>query len=289
MLHLGNINIMQGPDQLIGNNPTNKNLILKRVNWVSISPSLLIEAQKFHKEKKEIIAFLKESKYRLDNNAISTRVINHWTSLGLLDDNRENGKGWRKFSLIELVWIELVRTMRDFGYPSDKIKLVKEDIELRAFECDINNSLHFQFYLAIAICCNESVQALIFDNGNFEICTPSEAVRSDALGIIGSHLRIDLGPILKRLFPHMEEPTKKNLFELTPNEFEVLQEIRQTKYGKVTINLKDKIPTQIETETSYTDKINLNEILKAKENQDIEIKQRDGKVVFAKNKKVKRI
>ena len=53
------------------------------------------------------------------------RFINYLTETGLLDDRRDTaGVGWRKFSFVEIVYINTVIALRKFGVKSDTIKLV---------------------------------------------------------------------------------------------------------------------------------------------------------------------
>ncbi len=59
--------------------------------------------------KNEDSNILNEKKYAIKDTDASYRSINHWSSLGLLDDVREdNNKGWRKFSIIDIVWLRIL-------------------------------------------------------------------------------------------------------------------------------------------------------------------------------------
>jgi len=58
----------------------------------------------------------------------SARVLNHWEKEGVLNDQREGGRGWRKYSPMDRIWIQLVQQLRAFGYPLSKIKVLKENL-----------------------------------------------------------------------------------------------------------------------------------------------------------------
>ena len=58
----------------------------------------------------------------------SARVLNHWEKEGVLNDLREGGRGWRKYSPMDRIWIKLVQQLRAFGYPLSKIKVLKENL-----------------------------------------------------------------------------------------------------------------------------------------------------------------
>jgi DNA-binding transcriptional MerR regulator len=58
----------------------------------------------------------------------SARVLNHWEKEGVLNDLREGGRGWRKYSPMDRIWIQLVQRLRAFGYPLSRIKVLKENL-----------------------------------------------------------------------------------------------------------------------------------------------------------------
>lgn len=63
----------------------------------------------------------------------SYRQINHWSSIGLIDDPRKSRK-WRKFSFIDLTWIKILQTLRSFGFSNEKLALTKECLfDLKGF------------------------------------------------------------------------------------------------------------------------------------------------------------
>lgn len=61
----------------------------------------------------------------------SYRLINHWESLGLLDDSREqHGTGWRKFSVVDVALIRIFAALRQFGMPTEAMIKVKQSLSL---------------------------------------------------------------------------------------------------------------------------------------------------------------
>ena len=75
------------------------------------------------------VDLLNKKDIKISNTFLSSRVLNHWQKRGLIDDERINGKGWRKFSSSEAIWLGIVRKLRKFGMDFDKIKKVKESLE----------------------------------------------------------------------------------------------------------------------------------------------------------------
>ena len=99
--------------------------------------------------KKEVKAFLKEesssetrllynkSRHKLlDKDPNSSKNIGIWTKSELIDDNRGGSKGWRQYSLTDLVWIELLRELKRNRF--DKIILQTTKNELSKYQDKIS-------------------------------------------------------------------------------------------------------------------------------------------------------
>lgn len=56
---------------------------------------------------------------------LSYRTINYWDNNNLLLGTRKNDKGWRKFSFIDFIWINIVQSLREFGFSADAIHKIK--------------------------------------------------------------------------------------------------------------------------------------------------------------------
>lgn len=75
---------------------------------------------------KAMLSLNTERVYTLKDLAIkSSRVLNHWDKQGLLLTTRDSHEEWRKFSFIDVVWINIITELREFGYPIPKIKKIK--------------------------------------------------------------------------------------------------------------------------------------------------------------------
>jgi len=93
-------------------------------NIILDTDSIALSLKEFLKQE-GIIKLLTKKGDTLVNKSISSRMLNHWEELNLIDNNRENGKGWRKFSILDSVWMEIIVELRNFGFPNDKILNVK--------------------------------------------------------------------------------------------------------------------------------------------------------------------
>ena len=109
--------------------------------------------------------FLNEPQFTIGDEAISSRVLKHWHDKEILEDNRPKGKGWRKFSFSEVVWISIVSKLRNFGMDLKKIKKVKQYLD--AFNSTKSQSKRplLDFYIAHCMSSLMPIKLLVFDTG----------------------------------------------------------------------------------------------------------------------------
>jgi DNA-binding transcriptional MerR regulator len=66
--------------------------------------------------------------FTLKDLGVSARVLQNWSENGLLIE-KERGKDMNhKFNFIELMWLKIILELRQYGFPLEKIKRVKESI-----------------------------------------------------------------------------------------------------------------------------------------------------------------
>lgn len=76
---------------------------------------------------KDAYDFIKLRQFTKYDHQLSYRELNHWSSQGLLFEQNEKGK-WRRFNLIELIWIELVKELRQYEFSLKSIKSIKDSL-----------------------------------------------------------------------------------------------------------------------------------------------------------------
>lgn len=76
----------------------------------------------YHQETENLIEFL-DARFTLkDLKIITYRTINYWDEAGfLLRKRRKTDKGWRRFSLIEFLWIKLLDEIRELNIPIETV------------------------------------------------------------------------------------------------------------------------------------------------------------------------
>ncbi|MEI8224493.1 MAG: MerR family transcriptional regulator [Bacteroidota bacterium] len=92
----------------------------------------IIKAQKKSGEYVDTITLqkrIKEKKFTVQDIGVDYRWIDHWHSKGLLIGNYEDRK-WRKFNLIEYVWLKMIIKMRGFNLSLETVKSVKDKLDI---------------------------------------------------------------------------------------------------------------------------------------------------------------
>jgi DNA-binding transcriptional MerR regulator len=141
-----------------------------------------------------------EQKLRVNDERLSSRVLNHWYEVGILEDDRPNGKGWKKFSLSELVWIQVIIKLRSFGLDLSRIKKVKNDIDIYNSIDKVSKCSLLDFYIMIAANTNIPVKFIVFESGEAHIVRQIDIDIANTLeSIPEDFISIDLNKLLNCL------------------------------------------------------------------------------------------
>lgn len=182
--------------------------------------------------------FLNEPQYTIGDEAISSRVLKHWHDTGILEDNRPKGKGWRKFSFTEVVWISIVSKLRNFGLDLKKIKKVKKYL-------DTFNSIENQsqcplldFYITHCMTSMMPIKLLVFDTGEALIGRQVAIDLAVQYGFIkDDYISIDIAKLINRRFKGKKIETDYSNYSLSNIEKEVQQGIYYEDVKSITINV----------------------------------------------------
>ena len=131
----------------------------------------------FLNDRSDAMTFLNKPQFRIGDEKITSRVLNHWQKLELLSDSREASNGWNKFSLSETIWINLILKLRNFGFSLKLIKKVKESLSIYGSNEIISKMPLLDFFISFCLVSEEPVKILVFEDG---------------LAIIGRQKEIDL-------------------------------------------------------------------------------------------------
>lgn len=141
-----------------------------------------------------------EKKYKVGDERLSSRVLNHWYESGIITDDRPNGRGWKKFSFSEVVWIQIVFKLRSFGLDLKRIKRVKNDIDFYNPMDEISKCPLLDFYMLIAIHSTIPIKLIVFESGQAEIVRQIDIDLGNTLeSITEDFISIDINKLLNKL------------------------------------------------------------------------------------------
>lgn len=185
--------------------------------------------EKFHKN-------IREKKFKVSDTDVKYRVINHWEEKGLLPDKlRKDSEGWRRFSIVEFIWLKVIEQLRSFGVPIDTIKETKERIMWMDKEGEIYPL--FEYYVAKARASTADPYVVITQDGLSDLGTLGEIETIKLLYGNQSYILISLKNIMEKLCLKVTKP--KMLFSLNKNESEILEIIRSEDVDSFKVEMKD--------------------------------------------------
>jgi hypothetical protein len=238
---------------------------------------------------KSISKMLNDLKNPIRSNVASSRQVNNWGSLGLIDDNRESVEEWRKYSVVEALWLNIIYELRCFGYTVNQIKLLKANLEKGKDK--VNSVMPLLEYCTfLALSTKISMVLLVFNDGS-AIPLPYEEYKANIVEHeFPNHIRIDLNEILQRFFPdHNVRPQYPLEMSLSYEEAELLSFIRMGNYEKVEIRYKNKKIELIEAVERMDTSQRITDILREQKYQSIEVIKKNDIIVSVIRKVKKKI
>lgn len=178
------------------------------------------------KDEKDLVKSMNEKKYRLKLvGNMSSRIITHYHYLGLINDNRIKGKGWRLFSFTELVWLKIIVRLRNFGFDLNKIKKVKEFLEIQGEKIKASDYPKLDFYILLSLRDSDPVKLLVFDSGEALLGNQLEIDISKQFQTIqDDYISIDLNKLVGEIIK--DESIKTDYLDYTLTNVE--KEIKET-------------------------------------------------------------
>lgn len=227
---------------------------------------------------------LNEKRFTLKKSDVSTRVANHWESEGVVEDPRPDGKGWRRFSVLDLVWLQAVARLRSFGLPIDKLRRMQKRLQdLGDGSTEAGNRISFFEFYVVRAMMRAPVYLLAFEDGGVELATEREYENAfTKMTGLADHVRISLNPIVQDFFPDKDlSPQHDPAVRLTDDEVEFFFLLRTGDYDAIKVKRKGGRIEIIEAEETVTEE-RIVDIMNEEDFQDIEIKRQNGKTVSVK-------
>ncbi len=207
-------------------------------------------------------------------------MITHWQDIGLFEDQRHTDSGWKKFSLIDILWMGIIIEYRNLGFANERIKPVRKFLfENTTIE---SNSISKLEYSAVQVLAFAKALYLIADvAGNIYLADDYEYVKLLQEGKVTNHIVLSLNQVVKENIAVLfSEPNFNAFAGLSKDEIQVMLILRSESYQSVQVTKKNGEIDMIEGTERISEKDRIIDILKQHEYQNIEIKQANGKVVL---------
>lgn len=101
--------------------------------------------------------------------SISYRQLNSWEKEHLLTVQRE-GREWRLFTIIDAIWVKIIKELREFGMSREQVKASKKCLEFESEKCRVAMPM-LEFYTAFVIGAKMPVMLLVFKDGAAVPCS----------------------------------------------------------------------------------------------------------------------
>ena len=214
----------------------------------------------------EVLTKLREKKYTAKDTDKTFRIINYWESVGLLDNNRKSGsEGWRKFSMIDLVFMHLLAKLREFDFSIQKLKVVKQDLEktltIAKTKTDIT-VLEYAYMRVMGLSSGGNTYFMITPDGHTDCVTQKDILLMQMLEEMPEgYIYINFNQLLStrvKLGKSKITVHSENAFILSKRELDILEVLRTKPYKSITITPKEGgKEAMIECTTDYKDGENL--------------------------------
>lgn len=229
--------------------------------------------------RKAILSGIREKRFKLGRSGVSSRVVNHWEAENLIADPRGEGQGWRRYSLMDLVWLGAVLELRQFGLPIETLRDAHDGLKTLGWDPGEPETPHlFEFYVVEATQ-RVPVSLLVFTDGDVELATEHEYATSNLLSPLANHVRLSVNALVQKALPGLDlSPKHRPGVVLTDKETSVILALRNAESKSVTVRMKDGEPVMLETERDGKGKT-VEELLRVSPHGELTVKQQDGKTV----------
>ena len=211
---------------------------------------------------------------------ISYRLINHWEQNGIIDVERGvDGKGWRKFSFMDQIWISLVVELRSFGISLENIKTIYNQIRTNDIDCSPSIYPRLEFFIHYFINYKVPIKLIILKDYKVFICTKEELEATEKEDLLDSYISINLHKLIQLVHnKSFYKPNYKEEIVLNEKELMLLNHIRNGNYKSINIVFKDG-EMKILEKCMINNETEIHKILNKQKYSEIILNTEDGIVV----------
>lgn len=199
----------------------------------------------------------------------------------MIECARDSEKGWRRFSLLEEIWLRIVHNLREFGFPIDKIVHAKPAF-FEPYSEEIRCSL-MEYYIGATLGWNEPVSLLVFADGFAAPLSYAELQIATKLFGLTDHIHLNINEVLRQTgIPYYEAPKFPFEVPLSAQEVQFLLFVRLKEFSSITIHFKNGEISKADAnrECDLTERIG--DLLHSHDYQRIELITKEGNLVSMK-------
>jgi len=237
-----------------------------------------------------VLEGLRKKRFTLGRTDATSRVVNLWESEGVVEDPRNEGQGWRRYSLIDLVWLASIHELRTFGVPIETLRKAKDNLlgkeypmaeeylkeDPNAPQPAVPNL--FEYYVLQAIQ-RTPVYLLVFADGDVEVATEHEYNTAPLISPLANHLRLSVNALVGKAAPALKHPPKYSPgVNPSAQELSILVAARNPEVRRLTVRFKNGEPDLLETERDALGKT-VQQLMKEVQHGELTVKQQDGETV----------
>lgn len=227
-------------------------------------------------ENNRISVILNNKDRNIKLQSVSHRQLNSWDSEGLLTVKRD-GREWRKFSVMDAVWVKIVKELREFGMSRELVGRVKASLEYEQERYGVPMPM-LEFYTAFAISSKLPVLLLVFKDGAAVPCSFAQYRVARELRVMEHHIQLDLNAIVQEMFPELDlQPVYDQDFLPGLDELQLLAFLRLGNFERVEIQYKSGKMDVLEGTRRVAISKKVTEVMREHEYQKIEVVIEGGK------------
>lgn len=253
------------------------------IPWTSESELGFAEHHFSEEEKWEKIrSIMRERKFTIRETMIPHRVMNHWVEKGLLPDGVKKTDGWRRFTSIEIAWLWIISSLRDFGMSLEDIARVKKLV--MPWDKNYETYQLLEYFFARAILSPVEAYVVVFKEKDDYVADIASSVQIELFKSFHEEpvdmLLISLKGIGKKM-GYKNIPSPEILHSISDGEIEILEQVRSGAVKEFKTRLKNGKVSEIENVEVYPNTDSSREIKRILEEErafaEVTTKYADGK------------
>ncbi len=193
-------------------------------------------------------------------DSLSYRTLHHWDSIGLIECERESNSGWRRFNLIEALWVYVIIKFRAMGVSLDSIVKAKPIFFEKIPGTDLK---FFDYYLVAALYFKTPVFFVNPPEEPSEFLSYEEMISAMEVGLLQDCILIHLNPLMNKIFKKIKVESKVPFKRtVTPEQNKVCELLEQEDFDSIKLTKIDGKISNIEIEKGFSRDVQYEEIRK---------------------------